>query len=61
MRRRFVRRSAVTLVQWCVVAAAIAAVVVTGVQFVGTNTNTKMNQTASDLANPANLTQHMGS
>jgi len=61
MHRRLARRSAVTLVQWVVVAAAIAAVVVTGVQLIGTRTSTKFNQTASDVANPAELTKHMGS
>jgi outer membrane murein-binding lipoprotein Lpp len=47
-------------VQWIVVASLVALVVLAGVQLIGARTSDKLNQTASDVANPANLTNHMG-
>ena len=61
MRRRFTRRSAISTVQWVVVASLVVLAVFSTVQLIGPRTNTKLNQTASDLANPAELTKHMGS
>jgi Flp pilus assembly pilin Flp len=49
------------MVQWCVIAAAITVAVVTTVTTIGTRNRTKLNQTATDLANPANLTTRFGS
>ena len=61
MRRNLTCRRGVSTVQWVVVAAVVVLVVFASVRLVGTNSTTKMNQTASDLANPTNLTKHMGS
>src|SRR5206468_6926597 len=55
MRRHSIRRG-VSIVQYVLVGAAIFLVVVVGMATMGTNTNTKLNQTASDVANPAALT-----
>jgi Flp pilus assembly pilin Flp len=59
LRRRF--RAGVAVVQWVVVAAAIVLALVAGVTLVGTQTNTKLNQTVTDVANPASLTTRFGS
>jgi hypothetical protein len=59
--RRYARRRGMSLVQWCVVAAAVFLVVVAGVTLLGTRTNNKLNETASDMANPVNLTTRFGS
>ena len=61
MVRRILRRRGISAVQWAVVAALVVLVVFASVRLVGTRSSTKMSQTASDLANPTNLTQHMGS
>jgi Flp pilus assembly pilin Flp len=61
MRRNINRRSGISAVQWIVVAALIVLVVFATVQVVGNRSSTKMNQTATDLTNPTNLTKHMGS
>jgi hypothetical protein len=61
MRRRFPRHSGLATVQWIVVAALILLVVFASVRLIGTGSSTKMTQTAADLANPTNLTTHMGS
>jgi len=61
MRPSFMRRRGVSLVQWAVVAAVIALVVVAGVTVVGTRANNKLNQTATDVANPTSLTTRFGS
>ena len=61
MRRNLSRRSGISAVQWIVVAALVVLAVFFTVRLVGTGSSAKMNQTASDLANPTNLTKHMGS
>ena len=61
MRCKHSRRSGFAAVQWIVVAALVVLVVFASVRLIGTGSTTKMNQTASDLANPTNLTKHMGS
>jgi len=61
MRPSFLRRRGVSLVQWCLIAAAICLSLVAGVTLVGTRANTKLNQTATDVANPASLTTRFGS
>ena len=60
MYRRSTRRG-IANVQYVLVGAAIFLVVVAGITLLGTRTNTKLNQTASDVANPAALTQRFGS
>ena len=60
MRRHSIRRG-VSIVQYVLVGAAIFLVVVVGMATMGTKTNTKLNQTASDVANPAALTTRFGS
>ena len=60
MLRRVVRRGA-GYVQYIIVAALIFMVVIVGFSLMATNTNTKMNQTATDVADPANLTTRFGS
>jgi Flp pilus assembly pilin Flp len=47
--------------QYATVAALIALAVVAGVTLVGSRANNKLNQTASDVANPAALKQRFGS
>jgi len=47
--------------QYLIVAVAIFMVVIAGFTLMTTNTNTKLNQTASDVANPTNLTTRFGS
>jgi len=59
MRPRYRRGQAV--VQWIVVAGLLVLAVVAAVTLVGTGTNTKLNQTASDVGNPSALTQRFGS
>jgi len=60
MRRNQARRGA-TMVQWVVIAGAIVLVIFATVQLVGTRTNTKLNQTVTDVGNPKNLTTRFGS
>ncbi len=55
------RRRGVSAAQWCLVAVAIFLVIVATITTLGNNTNTKLNQTATDLANPKNLTTRFGS
>jgi hypothetical protein len=61
MRRRISLRRAATIVQWCVVAAVITLVVVGSVALVGNRANNKLNESASDLTNPTDLTKRFGS
>ncbi len=61
MSRRSGRRRGISLVQWCVMAALIALAVIVGVTNVGSRTSTKLNQTATDVGNPKNLTTRFGS
>jgi Flp pilus assembly pilin Flp len=60
MRHQLVRRG-VTYVQWCVIAAVITLAVIAGVTVMGNRTNDKLNQTASDVSDPAKLTKRFGS
>jgi len=58
--RKFARRgTAVT--QWVVVAAIIVLALVAGVTLLGTRANTKLNETATDVANPKTLITRFGS
>ena len=61
VRSRFTIRRGVSAVQWCVVAAVIALVAVGSVTLLGNRTNNKLNETASDLTNPNDLTKRFGS
>ena len=67
MRRRFATlcraasRRGVTTVQYCVMAAVIALGVIATVIVLGNRTNTKLGQTATDVANPQSLTTRFGS
>jgi len=54
-------RRGTSVVQWVVVAALVTLAIVAGVTLVGTRTNNKMNQTASDVGNQSSLTQRFGS
>ena len=54
-------RRGMSTMQYATVAALIALAVVAGVTLVGSRANTKLNQTASDVGNPAALTQRFGS
>lgn len=54
-------RRGVTTVQMCVMLALIALVVIAGVSLLGTRTNNKLNETATDMANPKSLTGRFGS
>jgi Flp pilus assembly pilin Flp len=60
MLRRLTRRG-VSVAQYVLVAAAIFLVIVVGMATMGTKTNTKLNQSASDVANPQQLTTRFGS
>jgi Flp pilus assembly pilin Flp len=60
MSSRRLRRGMSTM-QYATVAALIALAVVAGVTLVGSRANNKLNQTASDVGNPAALTQRFGS
>lgn len=61
MKRPFLRRRGISMVQWCVMAALITVAIVGAVSVIGTRNSTKLNQTATDLANPASLTTRFGS
>ena len=54
-------RRGTSVVQWVVVAALLTLALVAGVTVMGSRTNTKLNQTASDVGNPSALTQRFGS
>jgi len=58
--RRLSRRG-VSVAQYVLVAAAIFLVIVVGMATLGSKTNTKLNQSASDVANPQQLTTRFGS
>lgn len=59
LRRRV--RAGLALVQWVLIAGAITLAVVAGIAVLGTKTNTKLNETVTDVGNPANLTTRFGS
>ena len=50
-----------SVVQWIIVAAAVFLAIIAGVTLIGTRTNNKLNQTATDVADPASLTNRFGS
>lgn len=56
MRRASIRRG-ISTAQWAVVAAVITLAIVAGVTLIGSRTNTKLNQTATDVGNPTSLKQ----
>ena len=60
MRRRFAR-SGIAAVQWIILAALIILVIAGTVANLGTRANVKLNQTATDVANPASLKNRFGS
>jgi Flp pilus assembly pilin Flp len=60
MSKRAIRRG-ISNVQWVVIAALLSLAVVAGVTLVGTSTNNKLNETATDVGNPKNLTTRFGS
>ena len=60
MRKYDVRRGN-AIVQWVVVAALITLVIVAGVTLIGTRSNSKLDQTATDVADPTSLTTRFGS
>jgi len=60
MHKRFARHGK-ALVTWVVVAAVVTLAIVAGVALLGTNTDNKLNQTATDVADPHALTQRFGS
>ena len=55
------RSTRATAVQVAVVLGLITLAVVAGITSVGLNTNTKLNQTATDVGNPASLVTRFGS
>lgn len=55
------RRRGASLVQWIVIAAAITLSLAAGVTLIGARTNTKLNQTVTDVGNPKSLTTRFGS
>jgi hypothetical protein len=60
MRLRFIRHGQANF-QWILVAAFIALAVVGSLVTLGTRTTVKLNQTATDVANPASLKNRFGS
>jgi len=60
MLRRRIRRG-ISHAQYAVVLALITLAVVAGMTLMGSRANNKLNQTASDVANPAALTQRFSS
>jgi len=60
MRTRLLRRGT-SVVQYVVVAALIILALATAATTLGTRTNTKLNQTGTDVGNPKNLTTRFGS
>jgi Flp pilus assembly pilin Flp len=56
MRRYHSHRRGVAVTEWVVIAALIVIGLVSGVALLGTRTNNKLGQTASDMANPQSLT-----
>jgi Flp pilus assembly pilin Flp len=60
MAHRHIRRG-VSTVQFVVLAALVILAVVCGVTLLGTRANTKLDQTATDVADPASLVNRFGS
>ena len=61
MKHRSKIRRGVSLFQYILVAGLIVLAVVAGISLLGSGTNMKLNQTASDVANPQELTKRFGS
>ena len=61
MRRLYARRRGISSVQWVVIVAAIALAISTTVSLIGSRTNTKLNDTASDMKDVSNLPKRFGS
>ena len=60
MLSRRIRRG-ISTAQYATVLALVTLAVVAGVTLLGSRANNKLNQTASDVGNPAALTQRFGS
>jgi hypothetical protein len=60
MRQHLVRRGQAA-VQWIVIAAAIILAIAATVTTLGSRANTKLNQTATDVADPVSLKNRFGS
>jgi uncharacterized integral membrane protein len=60
MRQHLVRRGQAT-VQWIVIAGAMVLAIAATIVTLGNRTNTKLNETATDVANPASLKNRFGS
>jgi Flp pilus assembly pilin Flp len=60
MLSRRIRRG-ISSAQYATVLALVTLAVVAGVTLLGRGANNKLNQTASDVGNPAALTQRFGS
>ena len=60
MRHHLVRHGQAS-VQWIVIAAVIVLAIVGTVATLGSRTNTKLNQTATDVADPVSLKNRFGS
>ncbi len=60
MRLHRLRRGQANL-QWIVIAAVIALAIVGTVATLGSRTSTKLNETATDVANPVSLKNRFGS
>jgi hypothetical protein len=61
MRRRLSLRRGLSALEWAFVAGAIFLVVLGTVVVLGNRTNNKMNETATDLADPTKLPARFGS
>jgi len=57
---RHLARRGKAVVQWIVVAGIVVLAIAAGVTLLGTRTNTKLNQTATDVANPKALVSRFG-
>jgi len=60
MRQHLVRRGQAT-VQWIVIAGAIVLAIAATIVTLGNRTNNKLNETATDVANPVSLKNRFGS
>lgn len=61
MRRIQTHRRGTAVTQWVVVAALIVLALIGSVALLGTRANNKLNETATDMANPQSLTTRFGS
>jgi Flp pilus assembly pilin Flp len=59
--RHIHRRRGISTVQTVLIAAVVTLAIVGGFALLGTRANTKLNQTATDVANPQSLTTRFGS